>query len=111
MRAQELVRKSIKGNTIKDYERYHPRWSKYLELKGFSDQPLLMGLERTTKLVLVVCFMDSENNLGHDYGKAMSSLRCLFRDNFEELSIFEEGSRHTGRKQIIATVSKSEERG
>ena len=88
--------------TVKDYDRYVVRWFNLLDIKGCSEYYFFNGnppLERTTKLVLLICYVDNENELNHDYSKAMSAVRCAFRNELEPTDIFDD--------PIIAAVRKS----
>ena len=106
-RAIELAKQAVKIGTNKDYQRYVDRWLEFLELKEFSDYPFLNGippLDRTTRLVLLICFMDSENELSHDYNKAMSAVRCSFGDNLQPLDIFDDPTLTAVRKALQPTA-------
>ena len=102
-RAIFLVQNSVKKNTIKDYQRYIDRWVAFLNTKGFnsyenfdSDPPL----ERTTRLILLICFMDNENNLGRDYNKAMSALRFKFKSDLQMTNIFDDETLKAVKKSL-----------
>ena len=57
--------------------------------KDFCGCSVLENLSLTTRLVLLINFMDSENELGHDYSKAMSAVRCHVRDHLQDTSYFD----------------------
>jgi len=98
--AAAIVLRGVKKATHKDYERYIPRWEAYLSEKGFGGFSLLENLGLTTRLVLLINFMDSENDLGHDYGKAVSAVRCHLRDNLCETSCFDHELISTARRAL-----------
>ena len=44
--------------------------------------------------------MDSENEQGRDFGKAMLAFRCVFRDNLQPIDIFEDAVLQAVRKSL-----------
>ena len=77
-----------------------------MNVKGFDDYLYFVGepqLERTTKLTLWICFMDSEDPKGHDYIKAMSALRCAFRDELQPTNIFDDPILSYSREKVSET--------
>ena len=98
--ASAIVQRGVKKTTHKDYERYIPRWDAYLVEKDFGGCSLLEDLSLTTRIVLLINFMDSENELGHDYGKAMSAVRCHVRDHLQDTSYFDNELISTARRAL-----------
>ena len=95
-----IVQRGVKKTTHNDYKRYIPRWEAYLVGKDFSGCSLLKNLSLTTRLVLLINFMDSENELGHDYSKAMSPVRCHVRDHLQDTSYFDNELISTARRAL-----------
>ncbi len=98
--AKRIIQRGVKKTTHDDYKRYIPRWEEYLVDKDFAGYGLLKNLGLTTRLVLLINFMDSENELGHDYSKAMSAVRCHIRDNLQDTSCFDHELISTARRAL-----------
>ena len=99
-RAAAIVKRGVGKTTASDYELYLPRWTSFLASREFEGYDLLEGLSRTTRVVLLINFMDSENCLGHDFGKAMSAIRCHLRNNLQDTGYFKDELISTARKAL-----------
>ena len=98
-RASEIVKGAVKDTTTRDYRRYIPRWKEYINNLDFGDNCLMDDLPLSSKLVLIINFMDKENEEGHDYSKAVTAVRCYLRDNLRGTEFFE--------NELIAAARKS----
>ena len=71
---------------------------------------MLEGLSLRTRLVLLINFMDSENEVGHDHSKAMSAVRCHLRNNLQDTSYFDNELISTARRSLRPSSRELSER-
>jgi len=71
---------------------------------------MLEGLSLRTRLVLLINFMDSENDVGHDHSKAMSAVRCHLRNHLQDTSYFDNELISTARRSLRPSSRELSER-